>query len=84
MSCWPRQLSDRLKNRRPERHYQNARVFICEPESTKLLAAKASPGARMAVVFGRDSIILPRSAAAVLLIESLVTRPVCSGGPSPF
>jgi hypothetical protein len=38
----------------------------------------------MSVVFGRDLTILPRSAAAALVISSLVTRPVCLGGPSPF
>jgi hypothetical protein len=41
------------------------------------------PGIQIAIVFGRILIIL-LSQLQPLLILSLVTRPVCSGGPSPF
>ena len=84
MSCWPRRLSDRLKTRRPERYYQNARVFICEPESTKLLAAKASPGTRIAVVFGRDVLILAMAGYGLLFTRLRKFPPSVWGKISTF
>jgi len=70
--------------RRPERTYQNARVFICEPESTKLLEPRR-PWARMGrCVRSRFRLYFARSAAAVLLIESGWDQARLLGGPSPF